>query len=52
MQQIKETKPEVLFLDLNLGDSYMTGMVVAFEIKLPILFVNSIPTNTSKTWNS
>ena len=41
MQQIKDTKPEVLFLDLNLGDSYMTGMEVAFEVKLPVLFVSS-----------
>ena len=36
MQQIKVSKPEVLFLDLNLGDSYMTGMEVAFEVKLPV----------------
>jgi len=30
-----------LFLDLNLGDSYMTGMEVAFDLKLPVLFVSS-----------
>ena len=41
MQQTKVSKPEVLFLDLNLGDSYMTGMEVAFEVKLPVLFVSS-----------
>jgi len=41
MQQIKVSQPEVLFLDLNLGDSYMTGMEVAFELKLPVLFVSS-----------
>ena len=41
LASIKITQPEVLFLDLNLGDSYMTGMEVAFQLKLPVLFVSS-----------
>lgn len=45
LQEVKQSQPEVLFLDLNLGDSYMTGMEVAFELKLPVLFVSS---NTSQ----
>lgn len=39
--EVKKAQPEVLFLDLNLGDSYMTGMEVAYELKLPVLFVSS-----------
>lgn len=45
LQEVKITLPDVLFLDLNLGDSYMTGMEVAFELRLPVLFVSS---NTSQ----
>ena len=41
MQEVKQSRPEVLFLDLNLGDSYMTGMEVAYELQLPVLFVSS-----------
>lgn len=41
LKEVKTAQPEVLFLDLNLGDSYMTGMEVAFELKLPVLFVSS-----------
>ena len=41
LQEVKATKPDVLVLDLNLGDSYMTGMEVAFELKLPVLFASS-----------
>ena len=41
LEDVKNTQPEILFLDLNLGDSYMTGMEVAFQLKLPVLFVSS-----------
>lgn len=41
MEEVKKTMPEVLVLDLNLGDSYMTGMEVAYELKLPVLFASS-----------
>jgi CheY-like chemotaxis protein len=41
LEKIKSAQPEILFLDLNLGDSYMTGMEVAFLLKLPVLFVSS-----------
>jgi CheY-like chemotaxis protein len=41
LEDIKTAQPEILFLDLNLGDSYMTGMEVAFQLKLPVLFVSS-----------
>lgn len=41
LQEVKVFKPDVLVLDLNLGDSYMTGMEVAFELKLPVLFASS-----------
>ena len=41
LKEAKIAKPEVLFLDLNLGDSYMTGMEVAYELQLPVLFVSS-----------
>jgi CheY-like chemotaxis protein len=41
LEEIKNSQPEVLFLDLNLGDSYMTGMEVAFQLKIPVLFVSS-----------
>ena len=41
LQEVKLSKPEILVLDLNLGDSYMTGMEVAFELKLPVLFASS-----------
>lgn len=45
LEDVKTSQPEILFLDLNLGDSYMTGMEVAFQLKLPVLFVSS---NTSQ----
>jgi CheY-like chemotaxis protein len=45
IKEVQISKPEVLFLDLNLGDSYMTGMEVAFDLKIPVLFVSS---NTSE----
>ncbi|GAA4764571.1 MULTISPECIES: LytR/AlgR family response regulator transcription factor [Flavobacterium] len=41
MEEVKLSKPDVLVLDLNLGDSYMTGMEVAYELKLPVLFASS-----------
>lgn len=41
LSEVKNSQPEILFLDLNLGDSYMTGMEVAFELKIPVLFVSS-----------
>lgn len=41
LEEINSVQPEILFLDLNLGDSYMTGMEVAFHLKLPVLFVSS-----------
>jgi len=45
LEDVKTSQPEILFLDLNLGDSYMTGMEVAFQLKLPVMFVSS---NTSQ----
>lgn len=45
LKEVQSTQPELLLLDLNLGDTYMTGMEVAFELKLPVLFVSS---NTSQ----
>ena len=45
LEEVKSTKPDVLLLDLNLGDSYMTGMEVADQLKLPVLFASS---NTSQ----
>ncbi|MFC4818526.1 LytR/AlgR family response regulator transcription factor [Flavobacterium sp. GCM10023249] len=41
MEEVKKTMPEVLVLDLNLGDSYMTGMEVAYVLKLPVIFASS-----------
>ncbi|EPE9901119.1 Two-component system response regulatory protein, LytTR family [Flavobacterium psychrophilum] len=41
LEEVKLSRPEILFLDLNLGDSYMTGMEVAFQLKMPVLFVSS-----------
>jgi DNA-binding LytR/AlgR family response regulator len=41
LNEVKTALPDVLFLDLNLGDSYMTGMEVAYELKLSVLFVSS-----------
>jgi len=41
LEALKQSKPDILFLDLNLGDSYMTGMEVAFQLKLPVLFASS-----------
>lgn len=41
LEEVKTSQPDILFLDLNLGDSYMTGMEVAFQLKLPVLFVSS-----------
>jgi DNA-binding LytR/AlgR family response regulator len=41
LEKIKTVEAEILFLDLNLGDSYMTGMEVAFELQIPVLFVSS-----------
>lgn len=41
LEEVKLSKPDVLILDLNLGDSYMTGMEVAYELKLPVLFASS-----------
>lgn len=41
LEEVKHSKPDILFLDLNLGDSYMTGMEVAFQLKLPVLFASS-----------
>lgn len=41
LQEVKLSKPDILVLDLNLGDSYMTGMEVAHELKLHVLFASS-----------
>lgn len=41
LKEVKISKPDVLVLDLNLGDSYMNGMEVAYELKLPVIFVSS-----------
>lgn len=41
LQEVKSSKPDVLLLDLNLGDSYMTGMEVADQLRLPVLFASS-----------
>lgn len=41
LQEVKSSKPDVLILDLNLGDSYMTGIEVADQLKLPVLFASS-----------
>ena len=41
LQEVKLSRPDILFLDLNLGDSYMTGMEVAYELQLPVLFASS-----------
>ena len=41
LQEVKVAKPDILILDLNLGDSYMTGMEVAYELNLPVLFASS-----------
>lgn len=41
LEEAKFMNPDILFLDLNLGDSYMTGMEVAFDLKLSVLFVSS-----------
>ena len=41
LNDVKTVQPEILFFDLNLGDSYMTDMEVAFELRLPVLFVSS-----------
>lgn len=41
LNDVKTVQPEILFFDLNLGDSYMTGMEVAFQLRLPVLFVSS-----------
>ena len=45
LKEVASSSPEVLLLDLNLGDSYMTGMEVAYALQLPVLFVSS---NTSQ----
>lgn len=45
LNEVAESKPDILVLDLNLGDSYMTGMEVAYQLKLPVIFVSS---NTSQ----
>lgn len=41
VKEVKQSQPDILFLDLNLGDSYMTGMEVAFELQVPVLFASS-----------
>lgn len=41
LKEVAESKPDILVLDLNLGDSYMTGMEVAYQLKLPVIFVSS-----------
>ncbi|MEC4049111.1 response regulator [Flavobacterium sp. SUN046] len=41
LKEVALHRPDILFLDLNLGDSYMTGMEVAFQLDLPVLFVSS-----------
>jgi CheY-like chemotaxis protein len=41
LKDVALTKPDILFLDLNLGDSYMTGMEVAFALQLPVMFISS-----------
>lgn len=38
---VQQVHPDVLLLDLNLGDTYMTGMEVAYGLQLPVLFVSS-----------
>jgi DNA-binding LytR/AlgR family response regulator len=41
LDEVKIAKPDILVLDLNLGDSYMNGMEVAYHLKLPVIFVSS-----------
>lgn len=41
LSAVQDSQPDILFLDLNLGDSYMSGMEVAFQLKIPVLFVSS-----------
>lgn len=48
LKEVAITEPDVLLLDLNLGDSYMTGMEVAFDLRLPVLFVSSNTANHIK----
>lgn len=48
MEEVKISQPELLFLDLNLGDSYVTGIEVAFQLNIPVLFVSSNTAQYSK----
>lgn len=41
LSEVENSKLDLLVLDLNLGDSYMTGMEVAYYLKLPVLFASS-----------
>lgn len=42
LKKINETKPDALFLDIDLGNSdNMTGIEVAYLLKLPVMFVSS-----------
>src|SRR5947209_4429787 len=39
-EKVEATKPEAIILDIDLGPDGMTGIDVAHELKLPVLFVS------------
>jgi len=41
IEKVNILKPEALLLDIDLGDNGMTGLDVAFKLKLPTMFVSS-----------
>lgn len=41
LNQIRESKPEAILVDIDLREDSMTGMDIAYKLNLPVLFVSS-----------
>jgi CheY-like chemotaxis protein len=41
IKKVGATKPDALLLDIDLGNNSMTGIEVAYKLKLPVMFVSA-----------
>ena len=40
IEKVNKEKPDALFLDIDLGNDSITGLEVAYKLKLPVMFVS------------
>jgi CheY-like chemotaxis protein len=41
IEMVNKDKPDAIFLDIDLGNDSLTGLEVAYKLKLPVMFVSS-----------